>query len=111
MPRMCEICGVVGGGVGGMSPVIRTRASTPAESSLRAARAGTLKMSSGWALSWGEVIGSRFGRGGWTTSSRSVEGLGGGGGVCGTELSLESLSVGVSAVAVAVAVVACAPSF
>lgn len=88
MPRMWGICGIVGGGVGGMSPVMRTRASTPAVSSFKAARGETLKMSSGWALSSGEVMGCKFGAGHWTTSRGSVEGFGGGGGDWGAELSL-----------------------
>lgn len=46
IPLMCGIVGLMGGGVGGMSPVMLTSASIPALRSLRAASAETLNVSS-----------------------------------------------------------------
>lgn len=46
IPLMCGSVGLLGGGVGGMSPVMPTRASMPALRSLRAAWGEILKMSS-----------------------------------------------------------------
>jgi hypothetical protein len=46
MALMLGIVGLVGGGVGGMSPVIRTSISTPALNSFKAAIGDTWKMSS-----------------------------------------------------------------
>ena len=78
---MCGYVGFAGGGVGGISPVMRTRASMPELSILRAAIGGILNRS------WEDVVGPAAWSGGgvraWVSRRGSVEGLGGGGGVVG----------------------------
>jgi hypothetical protein len=93
IPLMWASVGLLGGGVGGMSPVMLTRASMPVLKSLRAACGGILNMSSAWAASvdedtWFSGLCTRCRLG-------SVAGTGGGGGE-GT--ALESLPGSVSAV-------------
>ena len=76
MPRMFGIVGLVGGGVGGISPVIRTRDSSPAASSFSARDAGSLNKSSPPSRGGGagdcDGVAARCG---------SEEGIGGGGGL------------------------------
>jgi hypothetical protein len=77
IPLMFGIVGLRGGGVGGMSPVMVTSASTPALRSLKAACGETLNMSSLWSATvgdgaWSEAVAS--------CSFGSAAGTGGGGG-------------------------------
>jgi hypothetical protein len=51
---MCGIVGLLGGGVGGISPVMLTKASMPALRRLRAACGETLNTSSAWAARVGD---------------------------------------------------------
>lgn len=78
---MCGTVGLEGGGVGGMSPVIRTRASTPAASSRSAAMGVSLKRScdDGRGLAWCNGGGVRA----WPISLGSAAGTGAGGGEVG----------------------------
>lgn len=78
MPRMFGMVGLVGGGVGGMSPVMLTSASTSALSNFSAVRGGILKISS-WGMRRGEMTSPSVGLA--LRSVGSVEGIGGGGGV------------------------------
>lgn len=82
IPVMLGTGGLVGGGVGGMSPVTRTSHSIPAQSSFRAAVGGSLKRSAE-----AELVGTAWSGGGvraWDIRFGSVEGIGRGGGSAGT---------------------------
>jgi len=77
MPVMLGMAGLVGGGVGGMSPMTRTNDSIPSQRSFKAAMGGNLKRS------LEESVGTTWGGGGVRACDsriRSVEGTGGGGG-------------------------------
>ena len=75
---MCGRVGLLGGGVGGMSPVMLTSASMPALRSLRAACGETLNMSSTWAARVGDD--TSFSGLATSWSRGSAAGTGGGGG-------------------------------
>jgi hypothetical protein len=86
IPFMCGSVGLLGGGVGGMSPVMPTRASMPALRSLRAACGEILKMSSTCATRVGDE--TSFSGLVACCSLGSAAGTGGGG---GDGTALESL--------------------
>lgn len=77
IPRMCGIVGLMGGGVGGMSPVMLTSASTPALRSRRAACGEILNMSSPCSATVGDAVWSEPAG---SCSLGSAAGTGGGGG-------------------------------
>ncbi len=90
MLRMLGMTELEGGGAGGISPVMRTRASTQAPSSRRAAMGETLKMSSPRVARCGDETSALLEGGSCRERPGSEAGTGGGGGDSG-RLELELL--------------------